>query len=181
MKKYLALLPLCWGSHTLASEVVVIGGFQHTITEFEQSGRTHRLARVEVLGDDGVTPVNFVITADIRGKGKIIPEFKCVYPQTGYASCSSYDDPDIHHFVFALGLTATCIADDGSRLLIEKDSDQKNLRTPNTIINKDREFTLGIHKKLVTHNQCRELEVRIDGTLSEIQQLDLNVILFNEF
>ncbi|WP_281559082.1 hypothetical protein [Thalassomonas sp. RHCl1] len=178
LKCVLPALALLTASPSFA-DVVYIGGVKHIVTDYSYSSDTRRIADIELIGDAG-QELTFDITAIVSGLGRIKPDIICDY-SAGSVICYTGDDPDINDFVYDVRITATCIADDGSTVAIGVDRDNENLYTSQPISDFRQEVTLTIDNTLVTGGKCDNLNIDIQGNLDVIEDVDLEVLVYEQF
>jgi len=178
LKSALPVLALLAAAPALA-DVVYIGGVKHIVSEYSYSSDTRRIADIEIIGDEG-QEITFDITAIVSGLGRIKPDIICDY-SGGTTICYTGDDPDINDFVYDVRITATCVADDGSKVAIGVDRDNENLYTSQPISDFRQEVTLTIDNTLVTGGKCDNLNIDIQGNLDVIEDVDLEVLIYEQF
>ncbi|WDE05419.1 hypothetical protein SG34_000250 [Thalassomonas viridans] len=161
------------------ADFVFINGGKYIINEFATSTDTRRIAEFEIDGDDG-QEITFDITAKVAGLGRIKPDIICEY-NAGSTVCYTGDDPNINDFVYAVRMTATCVADDGSTVAIGQDTDDENIYTSQPIHDFRKEVTLTIDNTLVTGGKCDNMNIDIRGNLDVIEYVDLEVLIYEQF
>ncbi|WP_020412382.1 hypothetical protein [Microbulbifer variabilis] len=166
-------------SSPLFAEVVAIAGVKHSVTDFFHSSDTRRIANIEIFGDSG-QEITFDITAIVSGLGEIKPDVIC---RSSYAreNCYTMDRPKIYDFVYDIRMTASCIAEDGSKIAIGADRDNKNIYTNVPISELRKEVILTIDNTLITEGKCDNLTVDIQGDMDVIQDVDLEVYIYEVF
>lgn len=187
MYKINSLLFLTLLSNLCFADIVFIGGVKHTVTDFDSPNSSTRVAKIDVIGDDGQELI-FDITAIVEGKGKIRSEVSCT-PKIDssdvlFQQCTLIDDPEINDFVFDVKMSATCypyLNPKPSEIVIGSDRDNRNIYTNLPIYEQLKDVTLTINNEVVTGGSCEILDVVITSYLQDISDIHLEVIISSPF